>query len=120
MSSTRMARLSTQFQQEIAQIIHQEVKDPRLGFVTITRVELSKDLSHAKVWYSCLGSAGEREDSQRALDRSGGFVRGLLMRRLRLRTIPEISFRYDPSIEHSITLSQTLESLKEPPKPRDE
>lgn len=112
METTRTARLATQLQQEIATIIHQELKDPRLGFVTMTRVELSKDLSHAKVLFSCLGGEEERVRSQAALDHSAGFIRGLIKQRFRLKVIPEIAFRYDSSIAESIKLSETFDKLK--------
>ena len=114
MQTTRMARLVGQLQQEIATIIHQELKDPRLGFVTITRIELSNDLRHAKVLFSCLGGAGERESSQDALDRAARFIHGLLKKRFRLKVIPELVFRYDASIERSVALSDTFEQLKKP------
>lgn len=113
MSDVRKGRVSHQLQQEIAAIIHQELKDPRLGFVTITKVELSNDLAHAKVGYSCLGGQEERARSEEALDRAGGFVRGLLKKRLRLKIIPEIAFRYDESIAQSIELSRKLDQLKQ-------
>ena len=112
MTTPRTTRLVHQLQQEIATIIHQELKDPRLGFVTITRVELSKDLRHAKVLFSCLGGPEERARSQEALDHSTRFVYGLLKKRLRLKIIPELVFRYDESIAGSITLSETFERLK--------
>ncbi len=112
MQSTRMARLAHEFQQEIALIIQQELKDPRLGFVTITRVELSSDVRHAKVWFSCLEGGEERARFQRALDHSAGFIRGLLKKRFRLKIIPELSFRFDESIAGSIALSETFEQLK--------
>ena len=112
MQSTRMTRVAHQFQQEIAMIIHQELKDPDVGFVTITRVELSKDLRHAKVLYSCLGDQAERARSQDALDRSTRFVYGLLKKRFRLKAIPELAFHYDVSIEASIALTDTLDDLK--------
>ena len=114
MQMTRMTRLAHHFQQEIAVIIHQELKDPRLGFVTITRVELSKDLRHAKVLYSCLGGEAERARSQEALGASTRFIYGLLKKRFRLKVIPELVFRYDASIEASIALSETLDQLKRP------
>jgi ribosome-binding factor A len=101
-------------QQEIAMIIHRELKDPRLGFVTITRMELSKDLRHAKVQYSCLGGPAERASSQEALDHSARFIYGLLKKRFRLKAIPELQFRYDMSIERSIELSNTLDQLRAP------
>jgi len=108
----RVGRLANQLQQEIAMIIHQELKDPRLGFVTITRVELSKDLSHAKVLFSCLGSAEERVRSQEALDHSVGFIHGLIKKRFRLKLIPELVFHYDASIAGSIMISEQLDQLK--------
>lgn len=115
MQGSRLERLTQQFQQEIATIIHRELKDPRLGFVTITRVELSKDLAYAKVSYSCLGSAEERQRSEEALEHSAGFIRGLLKKRFHLKIIPAIQFRYDESIAGAIALSETLNQLKPPP-----
>ncbi len=115
METTRTERLAQQFQQEIATILLQELKDPRLGFVTITRVELTRDLSRAMVCFSCLGSQEERERSQRALDRSAGFIRGLIKKRFRLKVIPEIVFRYDESIAESIALSEVFDRLKQRP-----
>ena len=112
MHATRTARLAHQFQQEIATIIHQELKDPRLGFVTITRVELSKDLSRAKVLFSCLGDAEERSRSQDALDRSARFIHGLIKKRFRLKVIPVILFRYDDSIAGSVALSDALDQIR--------
>ena len=112
MHGSRTERLAQQFQQEIATIIHRELKDPRLGFVTITKVELSKDLSHAKVSFSCLGDAQERHRSQEALDHSTRFLYGLLKKRFRLKVIPKLQFRYDESIAGAIALSDTLDQLK--------
>jgi len=112
MRQARIERLTQQLQREIAQIIHQEIKDPRLGFVTITKVELSKDLTHAKILFSCLGPSEERTRSQEALDRSTGFIYGLLKKRLRLRVIPRLAFRYDGSIQGAIALSAALDQLK--------
>ena len=114
MLPTRIERVEQELRQEIAQIIHRELKDPRLGFVTITRMEVSRDLRHAKVLFSCLGGETERRSSQEALDHSAKFIHGLLKRRFRLKIIPELQFRYDASIEGSITLSETLDKLKSP------
>ena len=111
MFGIRQDRLGQQLQREIAVIVQRELKDPRLGFVTITKVELSKDLSHAKVGFSCMGSAQERADVQDALDLSAGLIRNLIRKRFHLRIIPELSFRYDHSAEHSIELSEKLDRL---------
>ena len=113
MVDIRKGRLSQQLQQEIALILQRELKDPRLGFVTITRVELSRDLSHAKVSYSCLGDAAEQARSQEALDHSVGFIRGLIKKRLRIKIIPEIVFRYDETIAHALDIAAKLDQLKE-------
>jgi ribosome-binding factor A len=112
MHGNRVSRLEGQLQQEIALIIHREMKDPRLGFVTITRVELSKDATHAKVLFSCLGDEAERQRSQDALDHSAGFIHSLVKKRFRLKVIPEIRFCYDGSIESSIAIAETLDRLK--------
>ncbi len=115
MYPTRAERLAHHLQQEIATIIHQELKDPGLGFVTITRVSLSPDGHYAKVLFSCLGGEAERRRSQEALDRSVGFVYGLVKKRLRLKITPLLQFRYDESIEGAIGLEQTFERLRRPP-----
>jgi len=108
----RKDRLNEQLQREIAIIIQRELKDPRLGFVTITKVELSGDLSYAKVAFSCLGTAEERARSKEALDHAIGFIRGLVKKRLRLKIIPELVFQYDETIAQSINLAAKLDQLK--------
>ena len=118
MQHPRVERLAQQLQQEIAVIIHRELKHPGLGFVTITRMELSKDVRHAKVGFSCLGSAEERARSQEALDRSAPFIQSVLKKRFRLKVIPELIFLYDESIAGSIALSEQLDQLKETPDGR--
>jgi ribosome-binding factor A len=113
MLSARATRLARQLKEEIALIIHQELKDPRLGFVTITRMELSSDGSYAKVFFSCLGSPEDLERSQEALNHSAKFIRGLIKKRFRLKVIPEVVFRYDEMIEQSIRLGEKLDQLKQ-------
>jgi ribosome-binding factor A len=115
MLPTRAGRLAQQIQQEVATIIHQEVKDPGVGFVTITRVTLSPDGRYAKVYFSCLGDAAQRQQSQQVLDRSVRFIYGLLKKRLRLKIIPILEFKFDESIEGTIGLEQAFERLKQPP-----
>lgn len=112
MNTTRTERLAHQLQQEIATIIQEELKDPRLGFITITRVELSRDLSRAKVLFSCLGDDEARSRSQEALDRSAGFIHGLIKKRFRLKIIPVVLFRYDDSIAGSMALSETFDRIR--------
>jgi len=112
MLTFRQHRLSQHLQQEIAMIIHRELKDPRLGFVTITRIELSSDLRHAKIGYSCLGDEEARQRSQQALEHGTGFIRGLVKKRLRLKIIPELVFRYDETIQQALEIAAKLDQLK--------
>ena len=112
MVTPRIERLQHQLQQEIANIIHQELKNPGIGFVTVTAVALSKDMSYAKVFYSCLGPESDRPRSQEALERSAKFIRELVKKRLRLRVIPSFTFIFDTSIEDSIAMTERLERLK--------
>lgn len=111
MRPIRAVRLAHQLQQEIALIIQRELKNPRVGFVTVTRVELSKDVRHAKVFFSCLGDQAAVRRSQNALEHSKTFIRGLIKKRFRLRVIPEVTFRYDEAIAGAIRLGEALDHL---------
>ncbi len=115
----RMERVTQQLQQEIAWILQREVKDPHIGFVTITGLHVTRDLAYAKVSYSCLGSDEERDRSQAALERSSGYIRELLKKRMRLKVIPELQFRYDPSIAHSVGLQDTFDRIRQQDESRD-
>ena len=115
MQGLRIDRLSEQLREEIASIVQFEMKNPGIGFVTITKVELSKDLSNAKVGFSCLGDAAARERTQDALDRSVGYIRSLIKKRLRLKLIPQFVFLYDDAVERSIAMADKLDQLKSAP-----
>ena len=117
MQTVRKDRVSQALQQEIASIVQFELKDPGVGFLTITKVELSSDLTRAKVGFSCLGDAQERSRAQEALDRAAKYVRRLIKKRLPLKIIPEIVFRFDESVAQSIAISAKLDELKIPPTP---
>lgn len=110
---TRVRRIQELLVQEISEIIRRELKDPRIGFVTITDAEVSSDLKHAKVFYSVLGSAEERENTEWALERATGFVRSEFARRARMRFVPEIRFHFDPSGERGVRISQLLEQVRQ-------
>ena len=118
MQGLRKDRVSEQLQREIAAIVQFEMKDPGLGFVTITKVDLSNDLSHAKVGFSCLGEQPGRASTQEALDRAAGYIRSLVKKRLRLKIIPEIVFRYDETVEQAIAMSAKLDELGAAPLPK--
>lgn len=109
----RYERVAVALKKEISSIVHDEIKDPRLGFVTITRVELTSDLRFAKVFFSVLGSPDDYAKTKQALDSSLGFIRRLVSQRIRLRFVPEISFRQDHSSEYSTKIEKILNEIKE-------
>lgn len=106
---------------DTCEILQQDIKDPRVRFVTCTRVHLTKDLSYAKLYVSVLGDEKAREEAMAALERATGFVRRRLSEKLKLRASPEIHFIYDPSIEYSIRLEKLIEETKaQSPEPEPE
>lgn len=113
MGQERVQRVAEEIKKEIGTIIHDELNDPRIGFVTITKVDLSRDCRFAKVYFSLLGSKKQLRDTQVGLARSKGFIRKLLAQRVKLRYTPEIVFKLDEGIEYSIHISQVMERLKE-------
>lgn len=116
----RAARLAETLKEEMAEIIQSELKDPRLGFATVTRVEVSNDLRYAKVLVSVYGSSEDGEATLSVLERAMGFIRSLLGRRLRLRYVPEISFKLDPSIGYGARVTHLLDELKKEGAAQDE
>ncbi len=107
----RTARLDELLREEISAIVTREVSDPRVGFVTITDVEVGADLRHATVWVSVIGAAEERRASLKALGRAMPFVRGKLGR-LRLKRIPELHVREDDSAERGTRLLHLIDRLE--------
>jgi ribosome-binding factor A len=91
----RTLRVGEQIHRELARLVHDVVKDPRVGMVTIVDVEVSRDLAHAKVYFSVLGDDETQSASGAGLNRAAGFLRGELGRRLRIRGVPELRFIYD-------------------------
>jgi ribosome-binding factor A len=105
----RPARLGEAIREEVSQMVAYELKDPRLGLVTVTRVEVSPDLSHARVHVGILGDAAERKKSLEALHRAAGFVRRELAQRLGIRQVPEVDFRFDKGMEATERVAKLLE-----------
>ncbi|MCX5668021.1 MAG: 30S ribosome-binding factor RbfA [Candidatus Omnitrophica bacterium] len=101
MSRLRPERVQEALRQEISKIVLEEIKDPRIGFLTITKVELTKDLRYAKVYFSVLGGAKEKALALKGLNSAKGYIKGMMADRISLRLVPEISFRIDESIEHT-------------------
>jgi ribosome-binding factor A len=103
----RTDRVAEQIQRELAELIRLEVKDPRVRMVTLTAVEVTADYSHAKVYYTAL--AGENDKLKQGLERASGFLRRQLAHAMKLRTIPQLHFIYDASIERGTQLSQLID-----------
>lgn len=108
----RIDRINQAIKEEISNIVQREVKDPRLGFVTITRAEVSRDLQHARVYFSVLGEKEKADAAQEGLDSARGFIRKLVGQRVRMRYTPEIEFIFDRSIEYGIRIEETLAEIK--------
>jgi ribosome-binding factor A len=113
----RPERLAEEIREEVARMIATELKDPRLGFVTVIRVELAHDLGYAKVHVGVLGDEREREKSLAALRSAKGFVRRELGRRLRIHHTPEIDFRYDKGLDATDRVARLLQEEEGRGKP---
>jgi ribosome-binding factor A len=106
----RSRRIAEQIQRELSDIVRIELKDPRVGMITITDVEVSHDHAHAKVFFTLLGDAAKIEETVGALQHAAGFLRSQLARRIELRTIPQLQFKYDASVERGARLSQLIDA----------
>lgn len=115
----RHDRIAEAIKKEVSLIIHDEIKDPRLGFVTITSVELADDYRFAKIFYSVLGKEEDYEKTKAALDSSLGFIRKLVAQRIRLRFAPELLFKEDRSSEYSVRIEEILNEIKERDEPNE-
>ena len=111
MDYRRSDKVGGVIKEEISRMLLREIKDPRIGFVTITRVKVSKDLRFVKVYFSVLGDQSAREDSLRGLNSATGFMRRELGRKLRLRYVPDIVFSFDPSLEHMSRLAELIHQI---------
>lgn len=110
---SRQDRVAEAIKQEVSLIVHDKIKDPRLGFVTITGVELSQDLRYAKIFFSVLGDEEQHKKTQAALDSAVGFIRKLVSERINLRFSPEIIFREDRSAEYGNKIETIINEIKE-------
>jgi ribosome-binding factor A len=109
----RPDRVGEQIREELSDILTRgQVHDPGIGFITLTRVQVTSDLQIARVFYTSLGDQKARKETARALDRATPFFRRQIGGRLRLRRVPEIEFRFDETIEHQDRIEQILQDLK--------
>jgi ribosome-binding factor A len=108
-SSNRAHRVGDQIQRELADLLKNDVKDPRVGPVTVTAVDVSADLSHATVRFTHLAGKEHAVSAVNALSRTAGFLRSELSRRLNLYSVPQLHFAYDDSIESGMRMSQLID-----------
>ena len=106
---SRGQRVAEQIRRELAELIRQEVKDPRVSLISLTDVELTPDYAHAKVFFTAMGGADSVPETLEGLRRASGFLRRELGKRVRIHTLPELHFHYDRSVEEGSRLSQLID-----------
>jgi len=111
MAKVRVGRIGEQIKKEISQLIQYELKDPRIGFVTVTGVDVTGDLSVAKIYISIMGSEEEMKSTFIALEKAKGFLRTEVGKRIRLRHTPELVFKLDESIAYGNKIEKILQNL---------
>jgi len=107
---SRADRMADQIQRDLAELIRAGLKDPRVGFVTITSVEVTRDYSHAKIYYTVM-QEDKRALTQEILDHSAGYLRSELARGLKVFTVPQLHFVYDESIERGVHMSRLIDEV---------
>ncbi len=112
MNERRVHRLEHQIKARVAEVLQREIADPQLGFVTVSAVELDREIKLCKVFWSILGSKRDRHSSQQALDRATGFIRRHIAQVLHTRTVPVVRFIFDESIEGAIRVNNLLAELQ--------
>ncbi len=113
----RAERVSDQMKEEIADILLRKIKDPRIGFITVTEVEVSDDLKNAKVFVSIYGE--DKKTPLKGLESAAPFIRSELGRRMRMRSVPELLFRFDRTVEQGAHIMELLRTIEEKNKGQD-
>lgn len=111
MNKTRMSRVSEEIKKELSILLQREMKDPRIGFVTVTGVEVTSDLQQAKIYVSIFGSAEQRQASLAGLQKAKGFLRTEIGRRIKLRHVPDLLFKMDESIDYGNKIETILRDI---------
>ena len=112
MSSQRPERVQEAIRQEVSKIIQDEMRDPRLGFLTITGVVLTRDLRYARIYFSVLGEDKDKRLALKGLKNAKGYIKGLLADRVKLKFMPDIEFKIDESFEHTRHVYDILNKIK--------
>lgn len=110
----RADRVAEALQALVAELLLREIKDPRIGLVTITGVRIAPDLRNARIYFSRLGDESDRAQSLQGLTSAAGFIRSQVARRLNLRVAPQITFEFDPSLERAERMARLLKDI--PPR----
>jgi len=106
----RSRRIAGQVQRELSDVIRLELKDPRVGMITLTDVEVTPDNAHARVYFTLLGEASRIDEATAGLQHAAGYLRSQLAHRLKLRVVPQLHFEYDASVERGIRVSQLIDA----------
>ncbi len=117
--SLRANRVGEQMKKELSDIIGRKIKDPRIGFVTVTDVQVTGDLQQAKVYISVLGDDEQKENTLKGLAKAKGFIRSEIGQRIRLRKTPEIIFEFDESIDYGNRIESLIHQLHTESKPHE-
>ena len=117
--SRRSERLADEIRELLAELLRDEVKDPRIGFVTLTRVELTGDLGFARVFFGVLGDEAQRKRSLEGLKQAAGFLRRQLSRRLRIYQVPELRFQYDTGLDATDRVARLLQETQAAERPAE-
>lgn len=115
----RSDKVADLIRKEVSDLLMSSVKDPRIGFVTVTRVAVTDDCRQARVYFSVMGTAEEQQNTVQGLASATGFIRKELGRRVSLRYTPEILFQFDPSIEYSIHMEEVFHELEKERRKRE-
>lgn len=118
--SLRANRVGEQMKKELGDIISRKIKDPRIGFVTITDVEVTGDLQQAKVYISVLGGESQKENTLKGLAKAKGFIRSEIGQRIRLRKTPEIIFEFDESVDYGNRIENLIHQIHEEEKTKEQ
>lgn len=112
MDTKRTQRVADQVLHEVAQILQREVKDPRVGFVTLTGAKVSPDLHYAWLYYTVFGEEGVRRETSKGLESATPYIRRELGRRLRLKATPELRFEFDESVERGLRMEELFQGIR--------
>lgn len=113
MSQTRAKKMAEAIKEEVSEIITARLKDPRVGFTTVTSVEASKDLHYCTIHVSILGSESEQQETMKTLLNAAGYIRTELGSRIRIRHVPELRFVQDKAMEHHAHINELIRQIKE-------